>query len=232
MPRREVARGTNFIIEDEGWKMIEADFTSVEGIIYMSLTESKVNYIYDDLVEDIADTDKLAAYRLEAPDILQEFVIGAEIKPTYTLMKNGEPYEAEIEWDSSDKSIARVINGKLIAVAYGDCVITATLKNFPQIHTEMNVRVSGSHTPFSAYIEGKDKLRLDRQGIYILVGTQPINGEVTYTLNDDTLAEILSVEDNKCIIHANNKNKLGDFTVIATYDGQEFSKTITVVPLW
>jgi len=44
MPRREINRGTNFIIEDEGWQMVEQDFTSVKGILYMSLTESKVNY--------------------------------------------------------------------------------------------------------------------------------------------------------------------------------------------
>jgi len=37
-------RGINFIIEDEGWVVIECDWTSVEGVIYMSLTESKVNY--------------------------------------------------------------------------------------------------------------------------------------------------------------------------------------------
>jgi len=39
-----VNRGTNFIIEDESWKMVEADFTSVQGIFYMSLTENKVNF--------------------------------------------------------------------------------------------------------------------------------------------------------------------------------------------
>jgi len=37
-------RGINFIIEDEAWTVIECDWTSVEGVIYMSLTESKVNY--------------------------------------------------------------------------------------------------------------------------------------------------------------------------------------------
>ena len=37
-------RGITFIIENEGWTVIECDWTSVEGIAYMSLTESKVNY--------------------------------------------------------------------------------------------------------------------------------------------------------------------------------------------
>jgi len=69
MPRRLIDRGTNFIIEDESWKLIESDFTSVDGILYMSLTENKVNMIYDDLNQDIADIDKLAQYRIDAPEI-------------------------------------------------------------------------------------------------------------------------------------------------------------------
>ena len=48
----------NFIIEDEAWTVIECDWTSVEGVIYMSLTESKVNYLYDDREADVADTDR------------------------------------------------------------------------------------------------------------------------------------------------------------------------------
>jgi hypothetical protein len=40
----QLMRGITFIIENEGWVVIECDWTSVEGIVYMSLTESKVNY--------------------------------------------------------------------------------------------------------------------------------------------------------------------------------------------
>lgn len=51
-------RGITFIIENEGWTIIECDWTSVEGIAYMSLTESKVNYQYDDRAIDVAETDR------------------------------------------------------------------------------------------------------------------------------------------------------------------------------
>jgi len=40
------------------------------------------------------------------------------------------------------------------------------------------------------------------------------------------------MENNECIIHTNNKNKLGEFTLIATYDNKEYTKTIKVIPLW
>ena len=59
MPKTKVARSTSFIVEDEAWYVVEYDWSSVPGIIYLSLTEEKVNMIYDDLENDIADTDKI-----------------------------------------------------------------------------------------------------------------------------------------------------------------------------
>ncbi len=67
MPRYPINRSTNFIIEDESWSVIEYDHTSVPGTIYLSLTENKINMIYDDLVNKVADTDKLANYKLLVP---------------------------------------------------------------------------------------------------------------------------------------------------------------------
>ena len=39
------------------------------GIIYLSLTEGKINKIYDDIESNIADLDKLANYELSIPEI-------------------------------------------------------------------------------------------------------------------------------------------------------------------
>ena len=64
MPRYPIDRSTNFIVENESWTTIEYDHTSVPGVIYLSLTENKINSIYDDVVNNIADTDELAHYEL------------------------------------------------------------------------------------------------------------------------------------------------------------------------
>jgi len=34
----------------------------VPGVIYLSLTEGKINSIYDDVANNLADTDKIANY--------------------------------------------------------------------------------------------------------------------------------------------------------------------------
>jgi hypothetical protein len=49
--------------------VVEYDHTSVPGIIYLSLTENKINSIYDDVENNVADTDKLAKYDLILPPL-------------------------------------------------------------------------------------------------------------------------------------------------------------------
>jgi hypothetical protein len=71
-------RGINFIIENEGWVVIECDWTSVEGVVYMSLTESKVNYQYDNRDIDVADTD-----RYKFPELPTQYKVGDTIVPQF-----------------------------------------------------------------------------------------------------------------------------------------------------
>ena len=231
MPRVQIERGTNFIIEDENWQLVEYDHTSVQGIIYLSVTENKVNMIYDDLNEDIADTDKIAQYRIDLPPVDQTFTVGYPIEPVYTIMKNGIPYEGEILWDTSDKRIARVINGQLMAIGEGTVTITAVLADFPQIKQSIDVIINNAPQEFSAYIKGNDSIRLDRYCDYELIGTEPI-GDVEYHLEETELATISEIKNGKCIIHANKKNKLGKITLVATYNGVDYTKEITIAPLW
>lgn len=231
MPRLEIDRGTNFIIEDESWKLVEYDHTSVSGIIYLSLTENKVNTIYDDLDEDIADTDKIAQYRIDLPPVEQTFTVGEPIIPIYTIMKNGVPYDGEILWDSSNHKIARVINGQLMALAEGTVDIIAVLAEYPQIEQSITITINSVEQEFSAYIKGNDSIRLDRYCDYELIGTIPIEG-IEYHLESTELATISTLEGNKCIIHANKKNKLGSITLVATYNGVDYTKEIQIIPLW
>lgn len=232
MPRREVDRGTNFIIEDEGWQLIEYDHTSVAGIIYLSLTENKVNLIYDDLDEDIADTDKLAQYRIDLPPLTQHFSIGQEIAPVFTIFKNGLPIELELKWKSDNKAVVRIIDNKPTAVGEGEVTIIPYLDD-PQIEfSGISIIVDGAETEFSAYLEGNDSIRLDRYCTYTFVGSSAIDGEVTFSLAETELASIVKVTETTCTIHANTKNKLGEITLIAAYNGIEYTKLIKVVPLW
>ena len=236
MPYYLIDRATNFIVEDESWTVVEYDRSSVPGIIYLSLTETKVNAIYDDTLNDIADLDKLAVYELSVPEVTQIFSIGEPINLVFTLMKNGIPSTEEVEFISTDKKIAKIVEidgeKKLIGVSEGTVDIIIQLKNYPSIQKIINITIGTESQEFSAYIEGNDSLRLDRINTYILKGTEDISGEVIFSIDDITLAKIIAKENNQCEVRANNKNKLGKIILSAQYNDKTYTKEISIIPLW
>ena len=231
MPKYPIERATNFIVEEESWSLIEYDHTSVPGIMYLSLTENKINSIYDDVENNIADLDKLAKYELLVADETQSFNINEPIVPIFTLTKNGIPYNAEINLLPTNKQYARIINNQLTAIKEGTTDIIIQLKDFPEIKKTLTININNGQAPFVAYLEGADTIKLDRQSMYSLKGNQNIDGEVIFTL-DTSLAKIVSHNNNECLIQANNKNKLGEFTLFANYNDQQYSKVIRIMPLW
>lgn len=232
MPRYPIDRATNFIVEDESWTVVEYDRSSVPGVIYLSLTESKVNTIYDDLENDVADLDKLAIYDLSVPEVTQIFTVGEPIELTFTLMKNGVPSDEEVEFISTNKKIVKMIDNELKAIAEGEVDIIVQLKQYPAVQKTITIQVGEEKNEFSAYIEGSDTLRLDRIGVYSLKGTEEVTGEVTYSISDNALAKIVEVKDNNCSVRANAKNKLGTITLSAVYNDNTYTKQISIVPLW
>ena len=232
MPRYPIERATNFIVEEESWTVVEYDHTSVPGIIYISLTENKINSIYDDVENNIADTDKLAKYDLILPPLTQIFNINETISPVYTITKNGKPYKAEVEYIATDKKIVRIINGVPTAVGAGTTTLIVRIKDYPDIQQELTITVGNEEQEFSAYLEGADTIRLDRSERYELKGTSDIIDQVNFSI-DSALATIQEVVNNKyVVVHANNKNKLGTITLTAEYQGNTYTKVIKIVPLW
>ena len=221
MPRREISRATNFIVEEESWQLIEYDHTSVPGTVYLSLTENKINNIYDDVENNIADLDKRAKYSLVLPPTIQIFKVGESIEPVYTIMKNGVPVNMDVELISLDKNIARIEkdeNGKMILKAKeaGEVNIQVKLKDCTDIEPEdlfIRVEVAAQETEFSCYIKGDDKIRLSKKAIYTLdiVGSIP-------TEIDGTPAKIKFIID---------KPKVAKFKEIFMLDGKEREKFVS-----
>ena len=222
----QLMRGINFIIEDEAWTVIECDWTSVEGVIYMSLTESKVNYQYDDREVDVADTD-----RWKFPVLSPLYTIGDYIVPEF---EEGTLNEWEIELIPTDTSLVELDenSGHWRAIAAGKLTFTMRLKDRAAVTKEYEVLINEPNIAFTAYIDGPDEIRLDRYCTYTLKGTTAIIGTVEFGLENTQLALISNTDTNECTIHANAKNKLGDIILNATYNGNTYTKTIKIIPLW
>ena len=241
MPRYPIDRATNFIVEDESWTVVEYDHTSVPGIIYLSLTENKINTIYDNTTINVADTDKYAQYNLLLPEETQIFKVGDIIEPHFTLTKNGVPSNEAVVLLSTDKSIAKMVDyteqeqivQKLTAVKEGSVEIIVQLQAYPEIVKTLTVVVNNSEEQEElAYIEGKASIKLDRYEEYELKSSSEITSEVVFTLESTNLATIVSQEANKCRIKANMKNNLGTIILHATYKEHDYIKEISIVPLW
>ena len=231
LPKKDIERGTSFIVEDEAWHAVEYDHTSVPGVMYISLTEEKVNYVYDDLENNIADTDKLANYEVVLPQEIQNFNVGDEVKPIFNITKNGFPIEVEVSYIPKDKKIVKFINGKLTAVKEGKTAIIIQLKEYPEIHREIEINI-GCEPEFNAYINGDASIRLDRQATYEFITNSNITESVLYSLSDESLAFIIDTSIKGCTVRANANNKLGKVILIASYKGIDYTKEIKIAPLW
>ena len=247
----QLMRGITFIIENEGWVVIECDWTSVEGIVYMSLTESKVNYQYDNRDIDVADTD-----RYKFPSLPSIFKIGEVIIPQFEADTLNQ---WDIQMKSSDNSIVcgddlnKEWFSELHAIAAGQCIITLALKSNPTVTKDIEVMIYPEASEFIATIHGLDELRLDRQAQYVLINEdtgEPViindNNEplVYIATNNDEKEQVPLVvvkpaydkENNRiksaCVLHANSKNKLGEITLSVVYNEKTYTKTIKVIPLW
>lgn len=234
MPRYPIERSTNFIVEEESWSVVEYDHTSVPGVIYLSLTENKINLIYDDVENDIADTDKLAQYSLSIPDKIQVFKVGEIIQPKFTLTKNGYPIDEPVNFLPIDKKITRLIDGNLTAVGAGRAEIIVQLSNYPTITQNLLIEVGEQEQEFSAYIKGDASIRLDRVCSYVLKGTSEIEGKVNFYLEETKLAMIdpTTLTNDGCQIQANAKDNLGTIILHAEYNGKDYIKEISIIPLW
>ena len=245
----QLMRGITFIIENEGWIVIECDWTSVEGIAYMSLTESKVNYEYDDRIVDVAETDRLLFPTLQAV-----YNIGDEIVPEFTAQTLNE-WEIVLlvpETAEGELPVVEVLsNGHLRAINAGKAIIKMRLKNYDAddprkaVTKEFEITVSASND--ALYLKGPDEVKLDRYATYELVNEDtgnPVLDTVEFSIINKTeekisLATIAPAYDNENnqllyanVLHANAKNKLGEVILSAVYNGETYTKTIKIVPLW
>ena len=175
----------------------------------------------------------MAQYSLAIPEEKQIFIIGEAITPVFTVVKNGAPISLEVELLSSDNDMARKVNNVLTAISAGETDIIVQAKQYPQIRLKLPIIIQeNKESTISAYIEGASTIRLDRDSSYRLVGTIDLSSEIVeYTINND-LATIVQVNNNECIVHTNDLNKLGEFILSANYNNITYTKTIKVIPLW
>lgn len=237
---KDIKREQRFIVDGEAWYVIEFDSSSVDGITYITLGEDKKD-LQNDLLIEQGKTEDLADYKKED----KFYIFINNVNPTiekntsYTI----KPYYYKESVLVNDAVFNFYSYGRLIGTGTSyeqlyekDVIITVKLKEKEEIQSEVNILVSDEPVEDIRYfILGDNSIRWSRTAIFSVVieqyGNDDMARNVTYTINDDTLAK-LEVEDDIAYITANDKRKSGKIILIAT--GQNFSieKEIQIISLW
>ncbi len=225
MPYQPIEKSTEIILYDEAWELIEYDRVSVPGTIYLSFTESKVNELRDSVQEQIANIDKLQVWSINAP--LQLSVeVGEIINPIYTLLKNGVIQKDLKATLVPSEKMSYNENGELIATETGETELLLTYEN---LMLTLKVIIGGA-APIG-YINGDNFIRMGRSASYELVMPDIGAVETEFVIDNTVLASIQN-QGNKCIVKANERNKLGKVILSTEYNGQSYTKSIDIYALW
>ncbi|MFO3715515.1 MG2 domain-containing protein [Anaerococcus cruorum] len=170
---------------------------------------SKEGEKWTDLTDQIPNANvSLKAFTIDAEhidknDSQSQKVESISFKQKEKLMKIGEEASLELEikpsdisasnlrWESSDRTVAEVDKtGKIKAIGYGECVITAKAKNSNKAFDTMRVRVDESNAEFKANIHSdkQNYLQGEQVGINIALRDQDNNQIV----NKDIVCELVT----------------------------------------
>lgn len=223
MPHQLMSLGTEIMVLDEVWYLVDYDQNSVPGVIYMSFTETNFNEQRDSLEDKIANADQLATWEIQ---MLKNQVVEANsvVNLNYTILKNGVAQDVEPTIEVSENFT--LLNPHQVQVgSSGSGTITVNYKGITQIQTLTVGKTPAAKT----MLVGDDKIRVASENIYTVENaTVP----VIFDISDPKSLVTMTLDKYSCIIKANEKNKLGSFTLTADHNGTKFTKTIQVVSLW
>jgi hypothetical protein len=235
--RRDIELGQKFLVDGTAWYVVESDYISVPNILYLSLTEDKVDMYIDDIENNIAniiDLNKIVIKTDTQVELAtnQEFVINAhtelndnlyDTKLLYTIL-NGSQYIS-----LTDNVVKGIIEGQAQIKVY--------VENNPDIYTIIDLSIrSDAGEKVSYYIKGDGSIKWGRTKTYGFY--KSINGV------EELIDTKFEIEDNEellldaeygsanAILTANKNNNVGTVVLKTTYNDIVYSKEIKIVSLW
>ena len=237
---KDIKREQRFIVDGEGWYVIEFDSSSVEGITYITLGEDKKD-LQQDLLIDKGDSEDLANYKDENKFYIQtiqenpivEMNTSYIIKPYYYEQGN-LIYNVTFNFYINDTLVGSGSEYEQIYEEDTDIVIKLASKE--EIVYTVHITVEDTPQEEAIYeIIGDNNIKWGKTAIYSVekqqYGIIESITNVSYSLSDNTLAT-LETDDGIAYIKANNKRKVGKITLIAETDNISIEKIISITSLW
>lgn len=237
--RKNIELSQRFLIDETAWSVVETDYISVKGIIYLSLTEDKKDLYEDDINNDIADIVDLNKFQLK----LEETEITLGINETYQLSGktylNGNLYSSNIivEILEGEENISIDENLKITGVKEGSTKLRISMEENNEISQELNVTIQESAPANVVYdLKGDASIKWGRTKVYQFV--RVVNGifepvKADFSIEDkDRLIKNYEINETSITITANEDNRVGEFYINCTFGEETVRKEIKVTSLW
>ena len=237
--RKNIELSQRFLIDETAWSVVETDYISVKGIIYLSLTEDKKDLYEDDIDNDIADIFDLNKFQLK----LEETEITLGIDETYQLSGktylNGNLYSSDIivEILEGEENISIDENLKITGIKEGNTKLRISMEENNEISQELNVTIQESAPTNVVYdLKGDASIKWGRTKVYQFVRVvngifEPVKAE--FSIEDkDKLIKSYEINETSITITANEDNRIGEFYINCTFGEETIRKEIKVTSLW
>lgn len=237
--RKNIELSQRFLIDETAWSVVETDYISVKGIIYLSLTEDKKDLYEDDIDNDIADIVDLNKFQLK----LEETEITLGIDETYQLSGktylNGNLYSNDIivEILEGEENISIDENLRITGIKEGNTKLRISMEENNEISQELNVTIQESAPANVVYdLKGDASIKWGRTKIYQFVRVvngifEPVKAE--FSIEDkDKLIKNYEINETSITITANEDNRVGEFYINCTFGEETVRKEIKVTSLW
>ena len=236
--RANIQIAKRFILDETAWSVTETDYISVKGIIYLAMTEDKLDNYQDDIPNDIADVYELNKFTLTIPDSTIDLGIGNEYNLTGQIYLNGNAYSSDIvvEILEGEEYISIDSDLKITGIAEGTVKLRISMEENNEINQEMEINVvTGAASVVSYELLGDTSIKWGRTKIYQMVeitdGVQvPTNA--IFTIEDNNkLLKNYQINNNSITITAGSDD-IGEITIKAEVSGTTYEKIVNVVSLW
>lgn len=238
--RNNIQLGQKFLIDETAWYVVESDYISIKNILYLSLTEDKKDIYIDDVADNIANIVDLNKFEMRIKDKEISLDIDKEYKIAGEVYLNGNKY--------SDKIIVEVIEGAdlitindnftLTALSEGKVVLRICMEENNEIYQEMIINiVKNAPQNISYQLIGDESIKWGRtkviQAVKVVDGVSVAIAASFKVVDKEELLSSYEINSSSVTITADTKNKVGNFTIICTFeDGSTVEKTIRVTSLW
>lgn len=237
--RQNIELAKRFLIDETAWSVVESDYISVKGVLYLSLTEDKRDLYQDDINENIADIVDLNKFQLVVENKEINLRIDEEYLLSGKIYLNGNLYSNNIiveilegaEFISIDDEL------KISGVSEGSAKVRISMEENNEISQEIVINIKENAPDTINYnLTGDEKIKWGRTKVYQAI--KVINGvsepvKATFSIEDkNKVVKNYEINDTSITITANTDNKVGDFDIKCNINGQELIKKVSVTSLW